>query len=459
MNIDYVTIPHPSIYNRDVTVLFANNEIDLPSMKFLLWDAKNGGRHGSIAGQSSHRDKAIRIGELYRHLDNMEVDWRTASEAHIKAIRNGMLCWDKNDCKKPEEFDYEPISNDVMNQKLGLWYKFYKFQESLGEQFNLIIRTKKIKRRKNDGMLAHLDKRSTSDGYMDVWRLRVKGSPKRPTFHAISRTEFAHLYKHLKNDDIVFAMLAYLMVETGLRVHAALNVTQDQFKGFFRHLSNGKTEDDIIEMPYLAKASEDTIKHCDLPLRTVLTIHKEYMNRIFIKRKKLHETRSDDGKIEYNSEALWILENGREVNYDDVLNAFKRASEKMGRKDKSITPHWLRHTFATWSLIDFAKEQNIPLENTGVTPNPMFILLLSQKLGHADPATTMKYIATALRLMGVGINNGPIMMSFGSLRDNLKTQEIIKDEARIEFGEEFDESKFDVFEYAEARGLLNSSKG
>ena len=51
------------------------------------------------------------------------------------------------------------------------------------------------------------------------------------------------------------------------------------------------------------------------------------------------------------------------------------------------------------------------------------------------------------------------MMSFGSLRDNLKTQEIIKDEARIEFGEEFDESKFDVFEYAEARGLLNSSKG
>ena len=61
--------------------------------------------------------------------------------------------------------------------------------------------------------------------------------------------------------------------------------------------------------------------------------------------------------------------------------------------------------------------------------------------------------------MGVGINNGPIMMSCGSLRDNIKTQEIIKDEERIEFGEEFDESKFDVFEYAEARGLLNSSKG
>ena len=36
MNIGYVTIPLPSIYPRDVTVLFANNEIDLPSMKFLL---------------------------------------------------------------------------------------------------------------------------------------------------------------------------------------------------------------------------------------------------------------------------------------------------------------------------------------------------------------------------------------------------------------------------------------
>lgn len=50
------------------------------------------------------------------------------------------------------------------------------------------------------------------------------------------------------------------------------------------------------------------------------------------------------------------------------------------------------------------------------------------------------------------------MMSFGSLRDNLKTQEIIKDEARIEFGEEFDESKFDVFEFLHFSSLSISTR-
>lgn len=167
---------------------------------------------------------------------------------------------------------------------------------------------------------------------------------------------------------------------------------------------------------------------------------------------KRHDNASSRGKFEFEEDAVWLLENGRKVNYSDVQKAFASASRALGRTEKRITPHWLRHTFATWTLIDFSHDKNIPLENTGVTPNPIFLLLLRDKLGHVSEETTMRYIATALELMGVTTNKGPVM-SFRSFSQDKNAQNLVRQEAIYEFGDNFNSEKFNVFDYAVSRGI------
>ena len=96
MNISYVTTSHPSLNNRKLTLLFIDNKIDIYSSKFLINQSRNGGRNNSILGRSSHKNLAIKIGELYRHLDSMNLKWNNATESDIISIRNAMLCWDRN---------------------------------------------------------------------------------------------------------------------------------------------------------------------------------------------------------------------------------------------------------------------------------------------------------------------------------------------------------------------------
>ena len=64
----------------------------------------------------------------------------------------------------------------------------------------------------------------------------------------------------------------------------------------------------------------------------------------------------------------------------------------------------------------------------------------------------MRYIATALELMGVTTNKGPIM-SFRSFSQDKNAQNLVKQEAIQEFGDSFEPKKFNLFEYALSRGI------
>lgn len=453
MNIELRTIPHPHI-NRDVTVLYINNKLDIPSSKFLVYEARYGGRRNLISATTTNKTRAIKIAELYRHLDDLGLNWRTAREGHIKAIRNAMLCWDKNNNKDYGNYDYDPISNNVMNTKISTWFKFYNYMKLNGEESCMIMTTRKVEKFSYKGMNYHLNIRTQVPTiYTEVWSIKVPSSPINYTYNAISRTEYEHLFKYLEKIDIVFALLSLLMVETGLRITAALQIKQEEFKGYLKYINAGKSINDFIKVDYIAKGGN--IKKFDLPLRTIIEIKKNYLSRIYLKRMKAHSDRSKKIKsCTYNPEALWLLENGREINKNDIQRAFQKASIQMGYKRKKITPHWMRHTFATWSLIDFANEQNIKLQNTGTVPNPMFMLLLQEKMGHQDSITTMRYIATALKLMKIGSNNGPIKVSFRTFEKDLRAQELVKREAIYEFQDEFDDELFDVFDYAISRGIV-----
>ena len=50
------------------------------------------------------------------------------------------------------------------------------------------------------------------------------------------------------------------------------------------------------------------------------------LSRLYIKRLKKHSDQGKKGKFEYNANAMWLLSNGREVNYSDIYKAFCIAS-------------------------------------------------------------------------------------------------------------------------------------
>lgn len=454
MKIEIKTIPHPNINDRELTLLLINDNIDIPSMEFFIYESRYGGRYSGILGKSSHKGIAFQIAELYRHLKDMGLKWNEANESDITIIRNAMLCWDSNNNKDYKNYPYEPIKNDSMNHKLNTWFKFYKYMDKISINNDMVLTTKKVKKFKPKGMLDHINKRFDSDehDYLDTWILKVKPSPKFLAYHALSKIEFAKLRHHLRNIDVAYEMLAVLMVETGLRINAALDTPESDFKGLLKLYASGKGLNDIAKRSYIAKGGD--IKQYDLPLRVMQEINDNYLMRIYHERKYSYEQRCERLGFEIRDKVVWISKRGKKIEKHDVWTAFEKVSILMGRTVNKITPHWLRHTFATWTIMDVADAKCIPLENTGVTPNPLLISALQQKLGQANPMTTMIYIATALKLMGLDLNDGGIKISLRSFLQHEKSQELVKREAKNEFREDFDNNYFDVVKYAISRGIV-----
>ena len=455
MEIEIITVPHPSFFKREISLLLVNNMIDVPSSEFLTYEARYGGRNGLIAGKSSHKSKAFEIAELYKCLDDIDLTWDRAVETDIKRIRNAMLCWDSNDTPAFKHYDYSPIKNDSMNHKLNTWFKFYKYMEKVGIQHDMILSTRKVKKFEYKSMLHHLSFRaSSSNELIEVWKLKVKSSPKTIAYHALSRTEFSKLIQHFRNIDIVYELLAVFMVETGLRITAAMEATEEDFKGVFKLLSSGKSLNDVVKRSYIPKGG-DEYKQYDLPLRVMQNINDNYLMRAYNDRAYKHNQRHQ--RLKANKEEktpFWILESGKALEKHDVWKAFDTASKLMGRRSNSITPHWLRHTFATWTIMDIAYAKNIQLENSGTSPNPLLIVALQQKLGHADVATTLRYIMSALQLMKLDLNDGAVKISLRSFKRDKNSQSLVKREAIAEFGDNYEEEKLDVVKYAISRGIV-----
>ncbi|MDM5263571.1 site-specific integrase [Sulfurovum sp. XTW-4] len=461
MNFRLETVPHPKINNRDITFILENNDIHLPAAKFLAKEARSGGKNGTIGGITSHLQRAKQLRELFHHLQDIGINWHEATESDIISIRNAMLHWDSNDNPdKNNKYDYKKIKNNTMNSKLSVWFKFFQYMQEIEERCDIVLSTKLVKINKySSSMKKHIEARKKEVEYIEVWDLMVPSDHVSKTFKTITRKEFEYFSKKLREDDVVYEMIALVMATTGLRIDAALKLRPDQFRSYFRYFHSGKSLNSKVSLSYIGKG--DKYLECKIPLRTIHTLKGEYLNRAYTKRLKNHGERSKRGLEEYNNKYMWFNSKGRPINATDVRKAFKKASLALGRTQRPITPHWLRHSFATWALIDFSVREGVFLK--GTTPDPLFITLLADLLGHADEKTTMQYVRTAIAIIEMErlekenqsdkYYDGPLM-TFQLFREDPGAQAIVKQEAIDEFGEKFDEKLFDPIQYAQSRGML-----
>lgn len=444
-------VKHPSLSNRNVTLVYINNKLDIASLSFLVNEARSGGRKDSVSGKMTHIGRAYKIIELYRELDLLGIDWKEAEEEDIRIIRNRMLCWDMNDNKDYDYYDYEPIENDTMNAKLSVWMKFFNYQQWMEEYTRMLMSTKMVKAWKLDSFFQHVNKNGHGKRFdmVERWSLLVPPSPRKLYYPALSKLEFEAFRTQLRKIDVVYEAIALLLVDTALRIDASLEFNMSVFKGWMKHITyGGKTMDDDIPVEYINKGGER--KECEITIKTIHEIQGLYRAKYYNKRLAKYEQ-----DWEGNEEPLWLREDGKKVLYRDVQKAFQTASKAMGRTHNNITPHHLRHTSATWVVIKLSEENRIALGIIGSEAHPMILGALMNKLGHVSSLSTLRYTMTAYKLKPKANkdNANMIVLTPLAIEHNTVVQKMLLEKAIEEFGDSFDEDKFDITKYAKKQGF------
>ncbi len=447
---------HPELNNRYVSVIFVDNKLDMPSFMFLCNEAMTGGKKNRRAGKTSHRGRAYKIAELYDHLHDKGLTWQTAEEGDVEEIRNAMLHWNMRGEYKPEDYMdedekgkkqilYEPIQNDSMNQKLSVWFKFYRYQRQKEMPMKMYLSTSMIEVSISDGYMQHLYGKNTGKNKIIVerWDLMVKSSPKKLYFPAISKTEYEAFKTQLTKIDLAYAAIAELAVGTGLRKGALLDVKPSFFKSMLKDISlGGKTvKDGFRQMEYENKGGN--IEICKVPLERMMEI-----NHIYIAAEREDRKIRNGLKYDGDEDYMWYRKDGKKIEYHDLLAAFREASVAMGRTMgiDNITPHHLRHTFATWTVLDGAKVLGIDLMQLDSKMVPGLIEWLKNQLAHVSPETTAIYIVTAILMMSPK-SSGPLITS-SMMNKGEVLIELLETDAKVYFGDKFESEKFDSLKWA-----------
>ena len=443
-------VKHPTLKDRSITLLYINNKLDRAAFGFLVNEARNGGQKESASGQKTHIGRAYKIIELYRELDLQNITWKEAEENHIQIIRNRMLCWDMNDKMDYKYYDHTPIENDTMNQKLSVWLKFFKYQKKMNQYTRMVTNTELVKQWLPDAFLQHTSGEEHNQRYRMVerWRLMVKPSPRKLYHPALSELEFAAFRSQLRSIDIVYENIALLMVKTGLRIAAALDFQHSSLALWLRHINNGKTMQDTIPFKYTNKGGQT--KQSEIPIETIYEIQANYRASKYRPRLAYYqnEWKGDD-------EPLWLRKDGKSITYRDVQTSFMQASHSMGRFINNITPHHMRHTFATWIILDSAKKNNIPLGIIGAEPHPILLAELMGRMGQVSTMSTIRYTMSAYKLLPKEEKKygDRVLLTTLAIHQYKAIQRLLLEKAIEEYADDFCDKKFDLSKFAVKQGF------
>lgn len=470
---------HPQNEKGEIALVYINNKVHEPTLYWLAAAANWGGRNGNKASSGTLLNMATEIASFFRELG--EIDrlweyedgdgsslWKYVTQSDMKHLRDTNL--HHLDGVKESEYKAKAVSNNAMRIKMYYWFSFFHFQYHDGQTFlftpTFSRETAKRMWQENGGYLNFLDKkgsnRAAKSQWFSKWEIMPPPGAKKRTFHALSYDEFKYLRKCLRDQDVVFELLALFEVKTGLRVNASLDVNGKEFQSYFKHLNYGKHADDNITMEFTNKGNEfkNTTTEVRVPLNLIQYVQFEYFSddRFYEKRRSNYKKRVKAGKSKAGYEGFWFLPDGRPVTDQMVQEAFRKASKKMGRT-RNITPHWMRHTFATWTVMFYIKKMyGGEMAGTGINVTKSITEHLATLMFHVSDETTKTYIATAYEMLKIADLESSEMAPVGlqKFRGSEAIQKHIKAMAKEEFGKDFDESIFDIEDYGIKRGQIRA---
>lgn len=204
----------------------------------------------------------------------------------------------------------------------------------------------------------------------------------------LSNDEYAQLSSALAAIDPVYDHIGYMMVTTGLRVGGIVQLplgADSRNPGWLRYPELEAKGVPFQKLTYLPKGKKRLLR-CSVLTDALKRLHYEYILKHRKGRAKLFSNRFPG-----QSPPLWLTASGKRVEFNDIWNAFRRASVQLGRR---VTPHHLRHTYATFVVYHYFKAH-------GLKPNLAYAHdiheALRVQLGHSDIEVTKRYIRTVIR--------------------------------------------------------------
>lgn len=221
----------------------------------------------------------------------------------------------------------------------------------------------------------------------------------------ISIETYGKLYRALKEVDVVYAVIAQVMMQTFLRVSDVCEMP----------LRKNKYNKYIPLWPEFERSGQDSLRYTCLTKRmkrvtidiypmTLQSIYEDYINATYTERRarfdenyiKRKNSTLEFGNLRDKSrrscpeDILWLTKTGAPVKPYMIEEAFRLTG-------LNIHPHMLRHTGATHTLWNYCRihgiEPDVRLAST-------FQQILQEQLGHADIETTRMYIKTLITLKG-----------------------------------------------------------
>jgi len=356
----------------DIYILARDGRLIEPVNRFLIYKRKNGGRGGQKLSSSSGRQYTYHMKYLFDIIlkSSTPREWFELTIEDLTFIRNQM---DQGE---------DSLDRGLINIRTQLWAEFFFWCRNNGYNHAMHIKTIQVNsyNHNDDNFLTHAKK----EKYIVRTELWLPQTDDSKIFRTLSQTTWKKLRKELRNIDPVYEAIAIVMVSTGLRIGGALQLNKTSFLPYPE-----LDPEEELDFKYIPKGQKDTkLKYtCIFPIDTWGWLHDNIMKERKI-RAKLHKK-----KFRKPTQAMFLKKTGKPVKDFDVWKAFTTASEKIGTK---LTPHMLRHTFATWTVIVWAKEE-------GVRPTTESFYksihdMLSDQLGHKHISTTKKYCRTASML-------------------------------------------------------------
>jgi len=356
----------------DFHTLAHNGKLISEANRFLIWKKDHGGRGGQKLSTGSQRQYAYHMKYLFDTIMNSPSPkhWHELTIKDLISIRNQM------------DQGQNSLDRGVINIRTQLWAEFFFWCRKNGYDHNMHIKTMKVETYNytDDDFLAHTNK----DKYIGRTELWLPPVDKTRVFRIISQSTWHKLRRELHKVDPVYEAVAIVMINTGLRINGALQLNKTSFLPY-------PTLDPKVELDfqYIPKGQFDTKRKisCVFAIDTWRWLHENIMTERQ-KRAKLYKK-----KFRQPTQKMFIKETGKPVKDFDVWQAFDKASKKIGVK---ITPHMLRHTFATWTVMIWAEQEGI--RPTSESFYKSIHDMLADQLGHKNISTTKKYCRTASML-------------------------------------------------------------
>jgi len=293
------------------------------------------------------------------------------------------------------------------NTRLTRIRDFYDYLRKEGVRVKALFPARSVHKRyqnQDDNFLSHTNHRSPKTYERDDGHKRTTLTEDFKD-EVISIKAYGDLYQALKQIDVVYAVIAQVMMQTFLRIADVCEMP----------LHSNKYNPYLPLWPEFERSGKELLRYScltkgmkqvtiDIYPVTLQAVYEDYIQPCYQDRRELFNSVymkrcnatlefgniRDLGRRRCPEDILWLTETGAPVKPYMVESAFRATG-------LGINPHMLRHTGATHTLWNYCRihgiEPDVRLAST-------FQQILQEQMGHADVETTRKYVRTIIALKG-----------------------------------------------------------